>query len=67
MAVKRIYVVSGVDSIRLIEAGSKAQAISFVAKSSFEGRVASQSDLVKFIMEGVLVEGSGDPEDLDSE
>lgn len=63
MAVKRIYVVSTAGSTRLIEAVSKASAISFVAKSMIEGRVASQQDLVGLIMDGVLVEGVASDEE----
>jgi hypothetical protein len=53
MADMRIYVVSG----RLVKAASLAKAKAFVAKE-IEGRLASQSDLVNMVGNGVEVEDS---------
>jgi hypothetical protein len=58
---KRIYVVTSHAGNRLVEASSKSQAITFVAKHTITAEVASQSDLVRLVQAGVLVEGVGDP------
>ena len=60
-AQKRIYVVTTDAGARLVEAASKAQAISYVAKSTISAEVASQRDLVSLVANGLGVEGMGDP------
>lgn len=60
-AQKRIYVVrSHSDGERLVEASTKAQAISFVAKHTITAEVAGQSELVRLVQSGILVEKAGD-------
>jgi hypothetical protein len=61
MAAKRIYVVTTADGERLVEASSKSQAVTYVANSTITAEVASQSDLVRLVGDGVSVEGTGDP------
>ena len=50
--VKRIYVVNG----RLVEAANKSQAVNHVARATISAEVATQSQLVALIKEGVEVE-----------
>ena len=60
-AQKRIYVVTTDAGARLVEAASRAQAISYVAKNTITADVASQRDLVSLVAAGVSVEGMGEP------
>jgi hypothetical protein len=56
----RIYIVTGPTGTRLIKAAAPSQAITHVAKSAFDARVASQDDLVQALSNGVKVETYGD-------
>jgi hypothetical protein len=56
----RIYIVTGPTGTRLVKAAAPSQAITHVAKSVFDARVASQDDLVEAIGNGVKVETYGD-------
>ena len=56
----RIYIVTGPTGTRLIKAAAPSQAITHVAKSEFDARVASQDDLVQALSDGVKVETYGD-------
>jgi hypothetical protein len=56
----RIYIVTGPTGTRLIKAAAPSQAITHVAKSEFDARVASQDDLVQALSNGVKVETYGD-------
>ena len=55
----RIYCVSDGSTDRLVRAGSRAQAVSHVARSVFASRVATQDDLEQLITAGVRVETAG--------
>lgn len=56
----RIYIVTGPTGTRLVKAAVPSQAITHVARSAFEARVASQDDLVDALSNGVKVETYGE-------
>jgi len=56
----RIYIVTGPTGTRLVKATAPSQAITHVAKSTFDARVASQDDLVEALSNGVKVETYGE-------
>ena len=56
----RIYIVTGPTGTRLIKASAPSQAITHVARSVFDARVASQDDLVEALSSGVKVEAYGE-------
>mgnify|MGYP007049631074 CR=1 FL=1 len=56
----RIYIVTGPTGTRLVKATAPSQAITHVAKSAFDARVASQDDLVEALGNGVKVETYGE-------
>jgi hypothetical protein len=56
----RIYIVTGPTGTSLVKAGAPSQAITHVAKSEFDARVASQDDLVQALSNGVKVETYGE-------
>lgn len=64
---ERIYAVFNGNSGRLVRAKNRAQALSHVAQSTFNIRVASQNDLVALLGNGAKVESVRDPdqEELD--
>lgn len=66
MAGKRIYLVGTKDGVRLVKAAVRQQALTHVANSLFEIRVASQDDLVEALGNGVKIEQySGEQEELE--
>ena len=60
MATTRIYIVTGPTGTRLVKASAPSQAITHVARSVFDARVASQDDLVEAVSSGVKVETYGE-------
>jgi hypothetical protein len=56
----RIYIVTGPTGTRLVKASAPSQAITHVARSVFDARVASQDDLVEAVSNGVKVETYGE-------
>lgn len=67
---ERIYTVMNevTGNVRLVMASNRAQAISHVATSILDCKVASQADLVQHVSEGVEVEQAGvypDPEPVE--
>ena len=60
MATTRIYIVTGPTGTRLVKASAPSQAITHVARSVFDTRVASQDDLVEALSNGVKVETYGE-------
>jgi hypothetical protein len=58
MMATRIYAVQGLDTFRLIEAGSKQAAIRHAAKGVFSAEVANQKTLVAAMQDGVRVEAA---------
>jgi hypothetical protein len=56
----RIYIVTGPTGTRLVKASAPSQAITHVARSVFDARVASQDDLVEALSNGVKVETYGE-------
>lgn len=67
---ERIYVVYHGTNGRLVKSPSRAQALSHVAQSTFNIRVAGQDDLVTLLGKGVAIELLRDPDqpelDLDA-
>lgn len=60
MKAHRIYIVGHGQTVRLIRAQTRAQALSHAARSSFTIDVASQDKLVTALLDGVKVENAGD-------
>jgi hypothetical protein len=61
----RIYIVGSPDnSVRLVRAASKQQALSYVASTTYVVRVATQNELVDNLMQGVLLESCRPPEQM---
>ena len=62
MALTRIYTVgetSHASAVRLVRATTPAQALRHVAQDTFSVAVASQSDLVSALSDGIKVEDAG--------
>lgn len=59
---ERIYTVGHNGTIRLVKATTRQQALSHVANTTFQIRVASQDDLVKYLTAGTKVENYRDPD-----
>jgi hypothetical protein len=59
---QRIYIVGHGQEIRLIRAAHKAQALSHVARSIINVKVASQDELVTALNRGISVESVVDPD-----
>jgi hypothetical protein len=61
----RIYIVGSLDnSVRLIRASTRGQALAHAASTSFTVRLASQNDLVERLSAGIKVESARPPEQL---
>lgn len=61
----RIYIVHGPQGARLVKAGMRQQALSHVANSTFNIRVASQDDLVQALTAGMKIEQYRAPEQVE--
>lgn len=59
---ERIYAVYHGSNARLVRAKTRAQALSHVAQSTFNVRVASQEELVTLLGQQVAVESVRDPD-----
>lgn len=59
---ERIYIVHGPQGTRLVKAGLRQQALSHVANSTFNIRVATQDDLVQALTSGTKIEQYRAPE-----
>lgn len=64
---ERIYAVYHGDAGRLVRAKSRAQALSHVAQSTFNVRVASQDELVTLLGKGTTVESIKDADQVELE
>lgn len=64
---ERIYAVYHGDAGRLVRAKSRAQALSHVAQSTFNVRVASQDELVTLLGKGAAVESIKDADQVELE
>jgi hypothetical protein len=64
---ERIYVVYHGATGRLVRAKSRAQALSHVAQSTFNVRVASQNELVTLLGQGTEVESVKDADQAELE
>ena len=60
MATERIYLVKTGDKERLINATNKPQALSYAVRTTTTAELASQSDLVRLLGNGVTVEKIAD-------
>lgn len=56
MTANRIYLVSGGDKPRLVQASSQAQAIGHVVRSQYKASVATQREIVAFMQDDELAE-----------
>ena len=67
MSDTRIYKVNtrGEDAPRLVLAGTKAQAIRFVAEDNFEAEVADGKDIAQLVKDGIQVEVAGEEKEFD--
>jgi len=59
---QRIYVVTGEQQPRLVRASSQAQAIGYVVRNKYKAAVASQTDLIELLSQGVKVEEATEEE-----
>jgi hypothetical protein len=59
---ERIYTVGHNGTVRLVRATTRQQALSHVANTTFQIRVASQDDLVKYLTAGAKVESYRHPD-----
>jgi hypothetical protein len=59
---ERIYTVGSNGIVRLVKATTRQQALSHVANTTFQIRVASQDDLVKHLSAGTKVENYRHPD-----
>ena len=59
---ERIYTVGHNGIVRLVKATTRQQALSHVANTTFQIRVASQDDLVKQLTAGAKVENYRNPD-----
>jgi len=62
---QRIYLVGHGQSVRLVRAAHRAQALGHVARSIIHVKVASQEELVSAINRGIAVESSMDADTTD--
>lgn len=51
MSATRVYLVTGGDKPRMVQATSQAQAIGHCVRSQYKATVATQMDIVKFMTE----------------
>jgi hypothetical protein len=56
MTAKRIYLVSGGERPRMVNASSQAQAIGHVVRKAYQATVATQRQIVDFMMDNDLAE-----------
>lgn len=56
MKAQRIYIVGHGQTVRLVKASHRAQALSHVARSLINVKVANQDELVEAITRGIAVE-----------
>jgi hypothetical protein len=59
---ERIYTVGHNGITRLVKATTRQQALSHVANTTFQIRVASQDDLGKYLTQGATVENYRNPD-----
>ena len=52
----RIYLINGPSSTHLVRAGTKAQAVRYVTRTTYQCAVASQQDIIDTITAGTPVE-----------
>lgn len=56
----RIYITGHGQTVRLVRAGHKSQALGHVARSIINIKVADQNELVSALMRGIKVENASD-------
>lgn len=67
MKPQRIYIVGTGNTVRLVRAAHRAQALAHVARTTHTVRVATQDELVTALTAGVAVEASRDAEQMEIE
>jgi len=60
----RIYIVGHGQEIRLVRASHRSQALSHVAKSLINVKVATQNELIEALQKGISIETAVAPEQL---
>jgi hypothetical protein len=63
MKQQRIYIVGHGQSIRLVRAAHRSQALSHVARSIINVKVANQDELVEALTKGITVETASNDQD----
>lgn len=62
---QRIYLVGSGDTVRLVRANHRSNALSHVAKSIINVKVASQDELVEAMTRGIPIEQTSETESKD--
>lgn len=53
---ERVYKVQQGETVRLVKAVNKTQALNYVARATITAEVASQADLIELLPTGIMVE-----------
>lgn len=65
MKQQRIYLVGHGQTMRLVRASHRQQAVGHVARSIINAKVASQDELVEALTKGIVIEKAVAPEQVD--
>ena len=65
MKQQRIYLVGHGQTMRLVRASHRQQAVGHVAKSIINAKVASQDELVEALSKGIAIEKATAPEQME--
>lgn len=65
MKQQRIYLVGHGQTMRLVRASHRQQAVGHVARSIINAKVASQDELVEALSKGIVIEKAVAPEQVD--
>lgn len=65
MKQQRIYLVGHGQTMRLVRATHRQQAVGHVARSIINAKVASQDELVEALTKGIAIEKATNPEQID--
>jgi len=63
MKAQRIYIVGHGQTVRLVKAAHRAQALAHVARSIINVKVANQDELVEAVTRGIAVETAAQDQD----
>lgn len=65
MKQQRIYLVGHGQTMRLVRASHRQQAVGHVARSIINAKVASQDELVEALTKGIVIEKAALPEQME--